>query len=147
MDGLTMTWWLWVLLGLVLMVGEVLTPGGFYIVFFGLGAVFTGLLKLLGLNSLALEGLVFVVSSVALLVLFRNRLLERFKTGSKDLPLDNLAQEIAVALEEIPAGAVGKVELRGTSWTAQNLDENPIPMRRRCKVERAEGLTLFVRAI
>lgn len=147
MDGFAMTWWLWVLLGLVLMVGEVLTPGGFYIVFFGFGAVLTGLLKLLGLNSLALEGLVFVVSSVALLMLFRNRLLERFKSGAKELPLDNLAQEIAVALEEIPAGAVGKVELRGTSWTAQNLDDSPIPVRRRCKVERAEGLTLYVRAI
>jgi membrane protein implicated in regulation of membrane protease activity len=147
MDEMSMTWWLWVLLGLVLMVGEVLTPGGFYIVFFGCGAVITGVAKLLGLNSLAGEGLVFVISSVALLMLFRNRLLERFKTSPKDLPLDNLAQEIAVALEEIPGGAIGKVELRGTSWTAQNLSEEPIALKRRCKVERTEGLTLFVRAI
>jgi inner membrane protein len=147
MEPMAVTWWLWVLLGLVLMVGEVLTPGGFYIVFFGCGAVVTGLAKLLGLNSLTLEGLVFVVSSVAMLLLFRNRLLERFRTNVKDLPLDNLAQEIAVALEEIPAGAIGKVELRGTSWSAQNLGEEPIALKRRCKVERTEGLTLFVRAI
>ena len=147
MELFAMTWWLWVLLGLVLMVGEVLTPGGFYIVFFGCGAIVAGICKLLGLNSLALEGLVFVVSSVALLMLFRNRLLARFKTTDKDLPLDNLAQEIAVALEVIPSGAIGKVELRGTSWTAQNLGELPIEPKRRCKVERTEGLTLFVRAI
>ena len=32
-----MAWWIWVLGGLVLLVAEVTTPGGFFAVFFGGG--------------------------------------------------------------------------------------------------------------
>ena len=30
-----MEWWIWVVLGLALLLGEILTPGGFYLLFFG----------------------------------------------------------------------------------------------------------------
>jgi len=35
-----MVWWLWVLLGLGLLTFEVLTPGGFFALFFGLAALY-----------------------------------------------------------------------------------------------------------
>ena len=41
-------------LGLLLSSGELLTPGGFYIIFFGIGAVIVGVLA--GFNPLALYG-------------------------------------------------------------------------------------------
>ena len=31
-----MTWWLWAFLGLFLLGGELVTPGGFYMLFFGI---------------------------------------------------------------------------------------------------------------
>ena len=37
-------WWHWLVLGLVLVVSEMATPGGFYIVFFGVGALAVGIL-------------------------------------------------------------------------------------------------------
>jgi membrane protein implicated in regulation of membrane protease activity len=37
-----MDWWIWVVLGLVLLIGEIVTPGGFYLLFFGIGAVVVG---------------------------------------------------------------------------------------------------------
>src|SRR3970040_1113492 len=46
-----MAWWIWVLGGLVLLLAEVLTPGGFFIVFFGAGAILVGVLKGLGWNG------------------------------------------------------------------------------------------------
>jgi len=33
-----MTWWMWLAGGLVLMVAELATPSGFYMLFFGVGA-------------------------------------------------------------------------------------------------------------
>ena len=39
-----MEWWIWIVLGLVLLLGELVTPGGFYILFFGVGAIFVGIL-------------------------------------------------------------------------------------------------------
>ena len=39
-----MDWWIWILLGLLLLLTELVTPGGFYILFFGIGAVIVGIL-------------------------------------------------------------------------------------------------------
>ena len=49
-----MIWWLWVLLGILLLAIELLTPGGFYVIFFaGIGWKILAGLGLLGLASLA----------------------------------------------------------------------------------------------
>ena len=34
-----MLWWYWLLLGLLLLGAEMMTPGGFYILFFGLAEI------------------------------------------------------------------------------------------------------------
>ena len=49
-----MAWWIWVLGGLVLLLAEVLTPGGFFVVFFGAGAILVGALKAAGLERAGL---------------------------------------------------------------------------------------------
>jgi len=43
-----MVWWAWVLGGFFLLLGELLTPGGFFIFFFGVGALVTGALAAAG---------------------------------------------------------------------------------------------------
>ena len=58
--------------------------------------------------------------------------------------VDSLVGETAVVMEEIPAGAIGKVELRGSSWSARNISGQALARRERCKVERVEGLMLWV---
>jgi membrane protein implicated in regulation of membrane protease activity len=147
-ETVSFSWWLWTLVGLLLLAGELLTPGGFYLIFFGAGAIAVGILKLFGLQpGLPLEGLVFVIISVAALAVFRKPLLQRFKRLSPTSNVDNLTSEVATALEDIPAGGRGKAELRGTSWNAQNLGDSPILKATRCRVERVDGLTLVVRPL
>ena len=46
-----MIWWYWMLLGLVLLGAEMVTPGGFYILFFGLAALIVGSLTGLGFTQ------------------------------------------------------------------------------------------------
>jgi membrane protein implicated in regulation of membrane protease activity len=53
--------------------------------------------------------------------------------------------EVAVVLEEVPAGGVGKAELRGTSWSARSQATAPLPRGQHCRVEKVEGLTLWIR--
>ena len=48
--------------------------------------------------------------------------------------------------EEIPARGIGKAEMRGTSWSAHNISEQSLARGQRCRVERIEGLTIYVRA-
>jgi membrane protein implicated in regulation of membrane protease activity len=147
MSAFAVPWYLWILAGLLLVIGEVTTAGSFYLIFFGAGAILVGALSLFGLHlSLALEGLVFVIASVAALLAFRHRLIARFNRNLvPDLAVDSFSTEAVCAKESIPAGGVGKVEFRGTAWNAHNLSEAPIPAGTRCRVERVEGITLYIR--
>jgi membrane protein implicated in regulation of membrane protease activity len=140
-----MAWWLWVLVGFGLLVVETITPGGFFFVFFGLGALLVGVLAALGgAGPDWMEWLLFSVFSVAGILFFRRPLMRRFNmTNGKSV--DNLVGETAVVLEEIAAGGVGKAEMRGSAWTARSAQPVVLPRGQRCRVERIEGLTLWLR--
>lgn len=147
MEPMTVAWWMWLLAGIALLVVEMLTPGGFFTLFFGAGALVVGLLGLLGWQpGIPVQGLLFLAVSVASLLFFRKPLMERFQKGIPNKQVDSLVGETAVALEEIPAGGMGKAELRGSSWSARNLGDAPIQHKQRVRVERIDGLTLDVRA-
>jgi membrane protein implicated in regulation of membrane protease activity len=139
-------WWLWMLFGLALLAAEVATPGGFYALFFGVGALLTGGLAASGVvASQSLQWLLFPALSVVALLLFRRRLLASFETPARRDAIDALRGEVAFPTEEIAPGAVGKAELRGTSWTARNVDTHPLRAGERCRVDRVDGLTLLLR--
>jgi inner membrane protein len=141
-----MAWWIWVLAGLVLLLAEVITPGGFFVIFFGAGAILVGALKLVGWNGPAwAEWLVFTVLAVAALALFREPLMRRFSLG-KSRPVDQLAGERALVTEDVAPGGVGKAEMRGASWTARTSGAIALARGQRCLVERVEGLTIWLRA-
>lgn len=142
-----MNWWLWVLLGLALLGGELLTPGGFFLIFFGIAAVLVGLLALAGLVTSAwVQWLLFSVLSMAALALFRRPLLEWLRPRLAGKDVDNLTEDVAVALQSIAPGAIGRAELRGSPWQARNAGPAPIASGQRCRVERVEGLMLHLRA-
>jgi len=141
-----MAWWIWVLGGLVLLVAEVTTPGGFFAIFFGAGAILVGVLKALGWDGPAwAEWLVFTLLSVASLAFFRKPLMRRFSLSS-GTPVDQMEGERALVTEDVAPGGVGKAEMRGASWTARTAGDATLAKGRRCRVERVEGLTLWLRA-
>ena len=143
-----MIWWYWMLLGLVLLGIEMVTPGGFYILFFGLAALIVGSLAGLGfVQAEWLQWLMFSGLVILSLLVFRGPLLAWLKTQEKDLPaVDSLAGESATPLEDLAASGTGKAELRGTTWTAHNAGPSPLMKGQRCKVERVEGLTIWISA-
>jgi membrane protein implicated in regulation of membrane protease activity len=142
-----MVWWYWVVLGLLIAGLELATPGGFFLLFFGIGALLVGGLGALGLAGPAwLQWLLFSLLSVASLVFFRApllRLMEARTPGTGDI--DSLRGEVAVAMDGIPAGGLGRAQLRGTVWTARNLGSDPIPPGERCLVTSVDGLTISIR--
>jgi membrane protein implicated in regulation of membrane protease activity len=143
-----MEWWLWVILGFLMMVAELLTPGGFYLLFFGVGGVIVGSLDALGWAGPAwTQWLLFSLLSVVSLVVFRRPLLARFKSAAPGKEMDSLIGETAQALEEIAVDSIGKVELRGTTWTARNAGGRSLGRGQRCRVDRVDGLILWVRGL
>src|SRR5262245_22608494 len=140
-----MVYWAWILVGLGLLVVEVATPGGFFALFFGVSALIVGALVGLGWAGPAwMQWLLFSGVAVVALVLLRKPLQTRLARGGPGRPVDSLAAEPALALEDIAVGGTGKAELRGTSWTARNGGAEAVTKGQRLKVDRVEGLTLHV---
>jgi len=143
-----MVWWYWMVLGLILLGAEMTTPGGFYIIFFGLSALMVGTLA--GLDVVLadwLQWLLFSVIAVGSLLLFRGPLMAAVKSGPNGSPqVDSMVGEVAIPLDRIAVGDIGKVELRGTTWSAKNVGTVPLSKGQRGTVSRVDGLTLFITA-
>jgi len=141
-----MSWWAWIVLGIVLAGFELLAPGGFFIIFFGVGALLVGVLGLFGLTGPAwLQWLLFTLLSLGSLRLFRKPLLQWMRRGEVDRPrVDALEGELATPLADIPPGAVGRAEMRGAPWAARNVSQEPLSRGQRCRVHRVDGLTIDI---
>jgi len=141
-----MVWWYWMVLGLALLGAEMATPGGFYILFFGLSALFVGTLAGLGIVEMDwFQWLLFSVIAVSTLLAFRGPLLARLGDGRSGQPnVDSMIGEIAISLDALAVGATGKAELRGSTWTARNAGTTNLSKGQRGKVAKVEGLTLWI---
>lgn len=139
-----MPWWIWLAGGFVLLVVELVTPSGFFIMFFGVGAILTGVLASIGaVTGPVTQWFTFTVISVAALLLFRGKLQARVEPHQRP-PIDSLIGEIATPADTIAPGAVGRVTLRGTTWDARNEGATPLVANQRCRVKHVSGLQLGV---
>jgi membrane protein implicated in regulation of membrane protease activity len=139
-----MAWWIWILVGIALLLVEMATPGGLFALFFGAGAIVTGGLAALGFGPVV-QWIAFTVVSLVLVATVRRPVQERL-ARREGPPVEDLVGETAVLLDDVGAGATGRAELRGTPWAARIASGIPLKKGQRCKVERVEGLTLWLRA-
>jgi membrane protein implicated in regulation of membrane protease activity len=140
-----MEWWHWLLIGLVLVALEMAASGGFYVIFFGIAALAIGSLHLFDVaGPLWWQMLLFSVISVGSLLVFRGPVLRRLQLDKGAVDMDSLVGEVAMPLEDIVPGAVGRAELRGAVWSARNASSVGIARGQRCKVVRADRLMIFL---
>ena len=141
------TWWMWMVAGFIMLATESLVPG-FFLLFFGIGAVFMGFFQLLFPGvPLWIELLIFLAVSTAWLAMFRGRLVAYIEKRNPPKKVDSIEGETAIAADDIGPKQVGKAELRGASWNALNLGDSLISKGQRCQVEKMDGLTLHIRAM
>lgn len=139
-----MEWWMWLAGGFVLLVAELVTPSGFFIMFFGVGAILTGVAASAGLVTAPVtQWFLFTVISVSSLLLFRGKIQARVEPDTRP-PVDSLVGEIALPVEAMAPGAVGRVALRGSNWEARNEGDTALGANQRCRVTRVSGLQLGV---
>ena len=139
-----MSWWHWLVLGLILVLLEMAASGGFYVIFFGIAAIAISGLHLFDIaGPLWFQFLLFSVISVGALLLFRNplrRIMQPDSPPDRDSPVG----DIAIPLEDILPGAVGRAELRGTVWSARNSSPATIARGDRCRVVKVDRLMIFL---
>ncbi|MDR2140309.1 MAG: NfeD family protein [Deltaproteobacteria bacterium] len=143
----------WLVVGFIFLVLEIATPGVVF-VFFGLGAWLVLGLRLLFPLSVPFQVLIFIIASVAFLVMFRRYLKaimfrqreeERVDSLSERMVADNyLGQEVDV-INDISPERPGRIELNGTSWIATSVDSLPVGVRAR--VVEVVGTTVTVEKI
>ena len=140
-----MSWWIWVALGLVLAAIELATPGGLFIIFFGIAALAVGALTLAGLiASTWVQWLLFPVIALIAVRLFRRPLLGHLGMREGEA-VDTLVGEVATPTTDIAPGGHGRAEMRGSPWNVRNVATVPIAAGQRCRVVAVQGLVLDIR--
>lgn len=145
-------WILWTVLGVILIIAEIFTPG-FVLLWFGVGALAAALAGLVGIESLTIQFLIFITVSVALTAASRTIFVNYFsrekagtdlKTGVDSLPgqIGTVVSASQGALNE------GAVKVYGSTWTAYPAEgEEPLEAGERVAVESVRGASIYVRRI
>ncbi|MDA3941324.1 MAG: NfeD family protein [Spirochaetia bacterium] len=136
---------LWSLLGLLLITAEMFIPG-FVIFFFGSGAIITGFLSVLipGLSSnFALQGIIWILSSVFTFGFFRKKFTKIFRGTILNKEIETDLGCTVKVIEAITPEKPGRVRYQGTSWKAISYTESFEPGSM-VDIIKEESLTFIV---
>jgi membrane protein implicated in regulation of membrane protease activity len=137
-------WVLWALIAVALAVGEIFTPGLFFLGPVALAAVASAIAALAGLGG-AVQLIVFIVGAIASVGLVRPiakahiRVPPLLRTGTAAL-----VGAKATVVQRVDAEG-GRVKLAGEEWTARAyLDDQVLEPGTRVEVAKIEGATALV---
>ncbi len=137
-------WLIWAIVAVALAVGELLTPGMFFLGPVALAAFAAGIVSLLGVAAW-LQLIVFIAVSIASLGVLRPiarahiRMPALTRTGTAAL-----VGSKAVVLQRVDANG-GRVRIGGEEWSARAyLDDQVLEPGTRVEVVKIEGATALV---
>ena len=140
-----MSWWIWVLIGMALLVVEFASTT-MHLGLFAVGAFVVAILVGAGVE-MPLWGQLVTFTGVSIFALFFIRpIIVRKLRLNVTRVVDTLVGEQAVAINEIGPAGLGKAEMRGTTWSARNIGETALMPGQRCVVAAVEGLVIHIRA-
>jgi membrane protein implicated in regulation of membrane protease activity len=139
------TWrWIWLVTAFVFTVGEMASPGSFFLLPFAAGAVVAAVLAFAGVG-VAGEWVAFIGVSVAVFAGLRplaRRLDQQGQTAG--IGATRLAGQQGVVLEEIAAGDLGLVRIHREEWRAESLDGSAIAAGTPVRVVEIRGTRVVV---
>jgi len=137
-------WLIWALAAVVLAVGEIVTPGLFFLGPVALAAVVAGVAAAVGLG-VVVQLLLFIAGSIASLLLLRPiarrhlHMPPALRTGTAALEGSK-----AVVLQRVDANG-GRVRIGGEEWSARAyMDDQVLEPGARVEVVKIEGATALV---
>ena len=137
-------WVWWMIATGILAVGEILTPGAFFLGPIALAALLAAVVALVG-AGLAAQWIVFIVAAIASVGILRPiarrhiKMPARLRTGTAAL-----VGSRAIVLERVDADG-GQVKIGGEVWTARAYDEDEVlEPGVRAHVMKIDGATALV---
>ena len=142
-----MPWWGWLIFGIALLAVEMFgIDAQFYLVFLGVSAALVGLI---GLSGVTLpewaQWLVFAILAIATMLAFRRRIYELVRSRSGHVQQAVTSGDRVVVPMRLEPGRECRVEYRGSSWTARNVDRLPIDEGTEAEIITIDQLTLHIR--
>jgi membrane protein implicated in regulation of membrane protease activity len=137
--------WVWLVATAVFAIGEMATPGSFFLAPFALGALVASLLAFAGV-SVGVEWIVFLLVSVATLAALRP-VAHRLDRNALDhgVGARRLVGSRATVLQDIPGAAeLGLVRVDREEWRAQSTDGTPISAGTVVRVAEVQGTRVIV---
>jgi len=136
---------IWMILGFVLLIAEMFTTT-FFIMWFGVSALFTALVSWLWVDSLTFQLLIFAVCSF-LLVLFTRKLTNKFSgEPSRKITQDEIIGKIGLVTETILADhSKGIVKIDGQEWRACSVNGVEIEKGENVVIQRLQGVKIYVK--
>lgn len=138
--------WIWMVLAVVFVVGEIAVAGSFFLLPFGVGAAVATAVAFLG-APVGLEWLAFVaVSAASSAVLWPlGRRLDR-RSPQSPTGANRWVGRQAYVLKEIPGGTgeTGMIRLDREEWRAESLTGAPIRIGSTVLISRVDGTRLVV---
>ena len=144
-----LTWILWIILGVGLIIAEVFTLG-FVLFWFGIGALAAAFVGFLGLGFLW-QFLVFALVSSVLTAMSRTIFANYFSHGDENavkMGMDALPGQIGMVISD-SKGALKEsaVKVYGSTWTAFPIDDETLTEGEKVEVVRVQGSSIYVRKI
>jgi membrane protein implicated in regulation of membrane protease activity len=142
-----MAWWGWCVIGTLLLCAELFAiDAQFYLVFVGAGAIFVGLVGLIGIDLPDwTQWILFAALSVTAMFTVRRQLYDKLRARSAGTLASDVDRRVLIPQELAPDRSC-RVEYRGSGWTAVNVGEDVIAAGSEVRIESVEGLTLNVRS-
>ena len=137
-------WWIWVIIGLVLMVAEIATQG-FLCLWIGISCLVTSIFVYFNADT-SLILTVFILSS-GILSFFGTPVLRNFHNRKKqnEMNINTVVGEVGVVIEDVDFKSnTGKVRVGFENWTAITKDKELIKTEHKVKVIGIDGIKVIV---
>ena len=113
-------------------------------IWFAAGALGAVLVALMG-GGVVLQVTVFLALAVALLLSLRSVVRKRFNPRVTRTNVDSVVGATGIVLTPVNnIAALGQVQINGVEWSARSTDNTHIPAGTLVKVDRVEGVKVFV---
>jgi inner membrane protein len=93
-----------------------------------------------------MQWIVFAVLSITAMVTFRRRIYEFVRGRGGQVEERLTVGDRVLITARLEPGQIGRVEYRGSNWSARNAGDGPIEAGQEAVIDRVDGLTLYVKA-
>lgn len=134
----------WIIIGFIFCIGEILTPGMFFQLIFGIAAFLTAILSYYHVAP-QWQWLAFLVLSILLFFILRKHI--RFspdKTSIQSNADSLIGKEVKVKQTIEPNSIKGRIEIYGEEWIAITRDKIPIQAGETVIVKEISGTKMIV---